>query len=671
MDEIENLPVKFVAHNIATTADKRSSLVGRGLAALRKDNDELYRQAREIYNRLTDDGLGMWSGYKERKLPLAEVFDLFQQLAAVSYGKAYFPLSALYSGWQSIEGDSAKAERYRKLAFDWLHANQHLNDPEIWHDLGALYVQHHHYDPEIFDDLGVPYAGENNELAVHWFQKAADAGHASSMWMLSGAYETGEGAEQDWERSLYWQIKAAEAGHDAAQHGLETQHEHGGLDFDDEQVFNWYVWSAENGHVWAQLFLAEAYRYGRGNQDGHGEGVDQDAEQAAHWYMQAANQGDQHAQLQLGKMFWEDRLDGHGVEPDEEQAKHWLERAAEHGDPESQYEFGLFLFERAGQGEEAEAVQMIQNSADQGYGPAQNLIARDAGTFFDVTEEQCGELFDKAFYWYEERVADGDPELRYDFAMMHLDNWAYNHKLNQAARLDGLRLLQEIASEPILVDSETGRPLANGVQGRASRRLGIELLKLSPTPEEIAKAIHWLEQAADLGDALACDELAHLYLCGHPGVIHNHEPQPKLVAINLKLADYWCDRATQLGQSRAAYHLGRMSLMGEDLQQNLALAEKWLLRAANAGNDSAQILLGTEYESGKRFAQNNELAMLWYKKAAERGRWPALFNLARMLETASDMDQAIFLYKQAACDGNGHKPSQQRLEELGIDWKSS
>lgn len=664
MDETENLPSKLAAQSLASAAGKPSNLVARGMFAvlankqqvLTKRNDARYRQAREVYNRLTDDGYSWRDGHLKSDASLVEMLETLLQLADEGYGKAYFPLStlctlqALYCGGTSIKDKLVKAERFHKPAFDWLHANQHLNDPEIWHDLGALYV------------------GNDADHAIHWFQKAAGVGDVRSMWGLVGAYEYLE----EWDQARYWQIKAAEAGHENAQVGLKVQHDHDGLDIDDEQVFNWYVWSAEHGHVWAQLFLAEAYHHGGGNPDGHGHGVDQDVVEAVHWYMQAANQGEHHAQLQLGKMFWEGRLEVGGVEPDDAQAKHWLEKSAENGDPESQYELGLFLYERTEQGKEEEgfALQLIQRAADQGYGPAQYFIVSDAGTSFDVTDEQYQELFDQAFSWHEEHAKYGGMELRLDYALMHLDLW--NSSWNEsylADRFIGVDLLKEIATEPIPLDYETGRPFANGVQGRASRRLGIELLKLSPAPDEVADAIRWLEQAADLGDGQACEELAHLYLCGHSGVIHRLEPQAKLVEIDLQAAVHWCGRAILLDQTRAAYHFGRYLLEGEHLPQDLALAEDWLLQAANAGNDSAQMLLGAEYASGKRFARNNELAMHWYKKAIEKGRWPAMYRLAHMLEIGSDFEQAISLYKQAA--DKGHSPSQQRLDELGINWKTT
>jgi TPR repeat protein len=453
MAEYGNLPAKLAAQGLTATAEKRGSLVGRGMAAvlsnnqqvMRKSDDAIYRQARDVYNRLADDGLGAWFGFEERKQPLTEALNTFFQLARESYGKAYFPLSTLYGGEQSVKGDTAQAERFHKLAFDWLHASQYLNDPEIWHDLGALYV------------------GNDADLAIYWFLKAAAAGNARSMWGLVGAYEYRE----DYENALYWQIKAAIAGHEEAQRGLEMQHEHGDLEekIGDEQVFGWYVWSAEHGHVWVQLFLAEAYC--------SGDVIEQDDERAAHWYLQAAIQGEPHAQLQIGKMYWE----GRGVERHDEQARYWLEQSAEQGDPAAQYDFGQFLSQQGGEVENA--VQMIESAADQGYGPAQYLIASDEGATFDVSEEQCAELFDKALTWYEDRAEFGDSQLRLDLALMHLDCWQASYDTShRTSCFEGLRLLEEVASEPLAIDFDTGEPSPkNDVQRRASRRLGSEYLR--------------------------------------------------------------------------------------------------------------------------------------------------------------------------------------------------
>jgi len=352
MTERENLPVVIVAQELAATTEKRGSLVARGMVAvlankrqmLTRSNDALYRQAREVYNRLTDDGLGAWFGYKEREIPLTEAFNSFQQLATEGYGKAYFPLSTLYGGEQSVKGNIVQAECFRKLAFDWLYASQLQNDPEIWHDLAVLYC----FDDEI-------------DLAIFWFNKAADAGLASSMWALTGVYEDRE----DWETSLFWQIKAAEAGHEKAQHGLEQQHEHGDLaeKIGDKQVFDWYVWSAEQGDLWAQLFLAEAYRFG--------DVIEQDVDESTFWFRKAAMQGSSIGQWRLGEMY----ILALGVVRDDEQAVYWLNKAVEQKLASGQNRLGWVYEVGWGVPQDYKvAMKWYRLSADQGNCDAQNNI---------------------------------------------------------------------------------------------------------------------------------------------------------------------------------------------------------------------------------------------------------------------------------------------------------
>lgn len=660
MDKRENLPAKLTAQGLAVAAEKRGSLVARGMVAvlannqhaLIKSNDALYRHAREVYNRLTDDGLGSWFGYKERELPLTEAFNSFQQLAAEGYGKAYYPLSTLYGGDQSIQGDTAQAERFHKLAFDWLFANQLQNDPEIWNDLGKLYLY-------LASDSN--YYG-NKDIAFLWFLKAANMGDANAMWHVSGMYEDCRfsGWQSDYEDgggSLHWQIKAAKAGHEKAQRGLEQQHEHGDLEtkIGDEEVFDCYVWSAEQGRLWAQLFLAEAYRCG--------DLIEQNDEQAAHWYLQAATQGEPHAQMQLGKMYWE----GRGVEQDYDQAEYWLENSADQGSAESQYQFGQFLCEKGG--EEEKAGQLIQCAADQEYGPAQYVIASDIG-FFDVPDEQCAELFDKALTWYEVE-AKFDSELRLDLALMHLDSWqAPYNKSHRANRFDGLRLLEEVASEPLAIGFDTGEPSSkNDAQRRASRRLGNEILK-HPNTAEVVKAIHWLEQAADLGDAVASVDLAELYLHGHLRGNHSREPHSKLVEIDLQAAVHWFERGFQLGWSTAAYKLGYEYLVGKHLPQNVQLSEKWLLQAAHAGHGSAQLVLGQEYASGVRFRQDADSAIYWLKLSAERSKSTGLKLAEIYLDgkiVPRSFDEAIKWLSLAAESGNA--PAQFRLAWIFAEVK--
>lgn len=300
--------------------------------------------------------------------------------------------------------------------------------------------------------------------------------------------------------------------------------------------------------------------------------------------------------LMMGKMF----RYGIGVEQNDEQARYWLEIAAKQGDPAAQYEFGLFLLEV---GETEEACDLFQCASDQEYGPAQYLVATVGTISFDVSDEQIDMLLHKAFVWYEQRVNSDDDELGLAYALMHL-NVGVKEKYHRANATVGFNILRAIVAKPVGVRTD--------IRMQVYKTLGIELLKISLDKETILQAIRWLEQAANLGDSLAAETLARLYLLGYP---NNHELKPKLVEINQALAVLWYERAIQVGSRYYSRHLGLLYLEGKYLPENLALAEKWLLHSAQAGNEFAALNLGLEYASGAKFEQNTDKALYWLKLA--------------------------------------------------------
>ena len=76
---------------------------------------------------------------------------------------------------------------------------------------------------------------------------------------------------------------------------------------------------AAKGEAWAQYYLGQSYRSGRG--------VPQNYRDAAKWYRLAAAQGDAVAQRYLGWMY----LDGKGVAQDYAEAVKWFRLAAAQG----------------------------------------------------------------------------------------------------------------------------------------------------------------------------------------------------------------------------------------------------------------------------------------------------------------------------------------------------
>ena len=255
MTDQKIFPANTANRSITVSAAQRGSLVARGLAAIQngtklvltKDNDTLYRQAREVYDLITDCGGTSWVGERGREwVPisaLTEAFITFQRLAAEGYGKAYYPLSTLYGGEQSVKEDEELARHFRKMAHDWCLANSSKGDPEIWNDLGICYLH------------------EDNDQAVYWFRKAAEQGHAWGLLNLAMMYDYGWGVEENDEESLSLQTEAAEQGNLVAILRLAQYYGPDGYrhdDGDDEQALYWYRKAAEHGYPWTEADFGAA-----------------------------------------------------------------------------------------------------------------------------------------------------------------------------------------------------------------------------------------------------------------------------------------------------------------------------------------------------------------------------------------------------------------------------
>ncbi|MFA5240981.1 MAG: tetratricopeptide repeat protein [Sulfuricella sp.] len=270
MTERENSPVVIAAQNLVVPTSQRGSLVGRGLAALLKDNDSLYRQARVVFDRL--EGSRHWNANNP---DLFAAFKIFQRLADENYGKAYYPLAILYSGRKDIEYGEGPARYYTQLAFEWCMTNQANVDAEVWCDLGEIYQFWH----------GVERDGE---LAERWYLKAAESGYARGQWALGCLYCFDD---KDHPGS-YWMELAAKQGNTHYQTTLAHAYEI--LSSQYRKAVYWFRMAAEGGDAEGQQQLGRMY------EEGHG--VEQDYELAVYWFRKAAEQGYEDAQLNLEEL---------------------------------------------------------------------------------------------------------------------------------------------------------------------------------------------------------------------------------------------------------------------------------------------------------------------------------------------------------------------------------
>lgn len=168
-----------------------------------------------------------------------------------------------------------------------------------------------------------------------------ERGSAIAQWNLAVQFD-------DWgKHAVAYKLffAAAEQG-DALAQNIVGRHSQG------EEAFKWYRLAAEQGNIYSQISLGQAYRYGRGTKQNYseaiklfqgaaengspthiriaayslgtmhdnGEGVQRDFAQARKWYLMAAEQGDVDAMLELSSMY----KNGRGVPQDSITAYMWF-----------------------------------------------------------------------------------------------------------------------------------------------------------------------------------------------------------------------------------------------------------------------------------------------------------------------------------------------------------
>ncbi|EFC50084.1 predicted protein [Naegleria gruberi] len=101
----------------------------------------------------------------------------------------------------------------------------------------------------------------------------------------------------------------------------------GFLESNDEKAFEWYEKSADLGEHYGQLFVGDAYSFGKG--------IRVDKSKAVEYYSKSALQNNQFAQYTLGMIYKE----GNGVRIDLSASLHWLQKASEQGNEEATREF--------------------------------------------------------------------------------------------------------------------------------------------------------------------------------------------------------------------------------------------------------------------------------------------------------------------------------------------
>lgn len=180
-----------------------------------------------------------------------------------------------------------------------------------------------------------------------------------------------------------------------------------------------------------------------------------------------------------------------------------------------------------------------------------------------------------------------------------------------------------------------------GVSG-AGMRLAQCYIQGHGCKRSLGTAIFWLMAAADQGDEVACAELATKY-ADFPAVRGN--------------AEFYLQRAAELGHAESAYTLGERCLNPEEGKSNPIQARKWFEIAAAREHAGACGQLGEMWRTGEAGLQVDFLrAVEWYERGARAGDADSAFHLGCCHECGEgvqpDLAQAAAWYRRGADSGS-------------------
>lgn len=490
MTDHKTVPIIASAEAVRVPTGKHVSLVGRGLMSIQNNthlkisDEDLYRQARSEFDRSNY----LYGWYANENIPLFSVFNVILQLANKGFGKAYYPLAALYQNRRDIDNVEQISQHFAKLAFDWCFTNRVNQDAEIFCDLGEMY------------EGGLGILKDENQ-AEFWFSKAAKMSCARGQFHLGWICCEKDDRDDDWDNGYDLIRFSAEQGFAPAQFYL-------GSGPDDTDVA-WNFLAAEQGLAVALYFMGHRYE--------HGHGVPENIEEAVKWYRLAADAGYIRAQDDLGRMYsmyskhqfhedafkWnrilalhgdkrgQSRLatmyaNGFGVVKNLEEAAKWDRLAAQQGDLQHKFALGERFFSgKLLVQDYSEALKWYRMAADGGYAAAQRAVGRMYDNGFGVSQNYV-----EAVNWYLLAAGQGFAHAQCDLGGMYT-----------AGR--GVSEDQKEANKWFRLAAEQGNATAQYIIGNRCANGFFEV-------QDPVETVKWLKLSAIQGFPQAQDDLEKL-----------------------------------------------------------------------------------------------------------------------------------------------------------------
>ena len=368
-----------------------------------------------------------------------------------------------------------------------------------------------------------------------------------------------------------------------ADHGKGTQ--------DWNKALEYYRQAAELGHSGAMVCLGDCYALG--------VGIKKDVTEAIVWYHKAAELENPAAFWGLKEVYRRERRENDYCE-NQEETKQWRQRYEDFceaqkdpTDPVVQYLLGTYFRSKEGQENRDAMEKWFRKSAEQGYAPAQYVVAHCCGGGPEAME------------WFHKAAEQGFAQAQHVLGDCYKDGRNVEKDEVEAAKWYRKAAEQGDASAQISL----GDCYKDGI--------GVE--------KDERKAVEWYQKAAEQGYGNAWYDLGK---CCEEGIgVEKNE----LEAIK------WYRKIVE----RKRFGSSGQDALKEMVEKGSSAALEVLKELAEKEHPGVLACLAHLYENGTGVEKDENEAAKWYRRAIEAGNYYVGRNLEELAEKNPSALQAL------------------------------
>lgn len=473
---------------------------------------------------------------------------------------------------------------------------------------------------------------DSDALAIAYYFPSALSGNFKSLIALGYRHLYGYGVPKSCTTAAYYYQQAAQQVKSEFEEGMIPMIEKVRLTDDvareqkqnQDDVMEYYQYSADKGSTSSQLIVGYAHMYGL-------RGFARNGELARQFFQRAADAGEPEAYAALGNMYWK----GIGVVQSNETAYNLFRKGAEKGDAASQYGLGSMHLKGAippppveenVEQPATEAANTAEGTSEPKPVPEQKPLVQTGFTL--VKDAKL------AASYFNMSANQGNLDAQYKLGVLYMTGIGVEQNYLQA-----IKYLSQAAQQ--------GQTLAR-------YHLGVLHKDGLGTPKNCNAAVkffkHVVERAAWLG---VVDQAFENYSSGkdYHSALSTYQQCAELgVEVAQSNAAYMFDRGYGV-----KHFLGNESTNTEQLRRALELYKK----AAEQGNVEAYVKVGDYYYYGTAGLTNAvahssvqnttveyEKSVYNYRRAADLRNAQAMFNLGIMHEHGIGLPQDFHLAKR-------------------------